>query len=128
MKVPTRPHTLYIPDHLWELASVQARLSGTSTASVVVEAVSNHLGAQMDTPSAASPDHRPPAEPLTVTSGTTATADQGLGTITSATVNAPTYHSSQAELDQARGISLEKQQAAQKARDALLRGSRKEKA
>jgi antitoxin (DNA-binding transcriptional repressor) of toxin-antitoxin stability system len=81
--------------------------------------------AQMDTPAAASPDHRPAPEPLSVSASTGTTTTSGQNFIS----DPPTFTrpSSQAELDRQRGISLERQQTAQRARDQILRGSRKDK-
>lgn len=114
MKIPTRPHTLYIPDHLWDQASVQARLDGSSTAAVVVEALRTHL-TQMDPPIAVSPTIRPQAEPLTTTSTVTAKLPPGT-TVSSGMIDLGTGPAQ---------TSLEQQQAAQRARDEILRGSRK---
>lgn len=76
MKPLSRPHTLYIPDDLWEKAAQQASASGSSIASVITTSLQFHLGTQAEH-LAVAPSHRPVMEDhvftASVASGSTTT-------------------------------------------------------
>ena len=64
----SRPHTIHLPDDLWERAQSEARnqsvttSSSVSTTSIVVAALTGYLETQMDVPLATSPTARPHSE------------------------------------------------------------------
>ena len=93
MAMTSRPHTIRLPDELWQTAVNRARRESlnqnqTVTATdVVIASMKAYLSltqsTQMDVPDASSPTRRKTAEKLTVSNSTTATSfDPAAGTFT----------------------------------------------